>query len=64
MGFVGHSETELITIPKKKDKEKSVGKSKAMNGYESIREKVDEEQKFVEKGAPTPVKKTRVSTGL
>jgi hypothetical protein len=64
MGFVEHSKTELITIPKKQDKEKHVGKSKAMNGYESIRDKVDEAQKFVVKGLPSPEKKQRVSTGL
>jgi len=64
MGFVGHSKTELITIPKKQDKEKHVGKSKAMNGYESIRDKIDEEQQFVVKGVPKPEKKQRVSTGL
>jgi hypothetical protein len=64
MGFVGHSKTELITIPKKQDKEKQVGKSKAMNGYESIRDKIDEEQQFVVKGVPKPEKKQRVSTGL
>ncbi len=64
MGFVGHSKTELITIPKKQDKEKHVGKSKAMNGYESIRDKIDEEQQFVVKGVPKTEKKQRVSTGL
>ena len=64
MGFVGHSKTELITIPKKQDKEKHVGKSKAMNGYESIRDKIDEEQQFVVKGVPKTENKQKVSTGL
>jgi hypothetical protein len=64
MGFVGHSKTELITIPKKQDKEKQVGKSKALNGYESIRDKVDEAQQSIVKGVPSNEKKQRVSTGL
>ena len=64
MGFVGHSKTELITIPKKQDKEKHVGKSKALNGYESIRDKVDESSQLVVKGVPSTENKQRVSTGL
>jgi len=66
MGFF-NTEVELITVPKKKSgkNDKSV-KVKSLNGYDAIREKIDEDSALTVKKPveQTTKPKTKVSIGL
>ena len=58
-----HKEAELITIPKKQTS-KAI-KVKSLNGYDAIREKLDEGNTMtVKQPVITEKPKTKVSTGL
>ena len=61
-----NTEVELITVPKKQTtkNDKSV-KVKTLNGYDAIREKIDEDNTLtVKKPVVTEKPKTKVSIGL
>ena len=66
MGFF-NTEVELITVPKKRSgkNDKSV-KVKSLNGYDAIREKIDEDNTLTAKKPveQTTKPKTKVSIGL
>ena len=66
MGFF-NTEVELITVPKKQTtkNDKSV-KVKTLNGYDAIREKIDEDNTLTVKKPveQTTKPKTKVSIGL
>ena len=65
MGFF-NTEVELIIPPKKKnDKNDKSVKVKTLNGYDAIREKIDEDSTLtVKKTVVTEKPKTKVSIGL
>ena len=61
-----NKEVELIIPPKKQNNKNNNVKVKSLNGYDAIREKLDEDNTFT---AKTPVEqttkpKTKVSIGL
>ena len=60
------SEAELIIPPKKKnDKNDKTIKAKSLNGYDAIREKIDEDNTLtVKKPAVAEKPKQKVSIGL
>lgn len=66
MGLFNNSEAELIIPPKKQIKNDKSVKAKSLNGYDAIREKIDDDStlknhKPVEQ---TTKPKTKVSIGL
>ena len=67
MGLLNNSEAELIIPPKKQPvkNDKSV-KVKSLNGYDAIREKIDEDSALTVKKPveQTTKPKTKVSIGL
>ena len=65
MGFF-NKEVELIIPPKKQDANNKTIKAKSLNGYDAIREKLDEGNTMTVKQPvePTTKPKTKVSIGL
>ena len=67
MGLFNNSEVELIIPPKKKSgKNDKAAKVKSLNGYDAIREKIDEDNTLTVKQPveQTTKPKTKVSIGL
>ena len=65
MGFF-NTEVELIIPPKKQIKNDKSVKAKSLNGYDAIREKIDEDNTLTVKKPVEPITKpkTKVSIGL
>ena len=64
MGFF-NTEVELIIPPKKQIKNDKSVKVKSLNGYDAIREKIDEDNTLtVKKPVEQTKPKTKVSIGL
>jgi hypothetical protein len=64
MGFF-NTEVELIIPPKKQNNKNKDVKVKSLNGYDAIREKIDEDSTLtVKKTVVTEKPKTKVSIGL
>ena len=66
MGLFNNSEAELIIPPKKQIKNDKPVKVKTLNGYDAIREKIDEDNTLTIKKPveQTTKPKTKVSIGL
>ena len=65
MGLFNNNEVELIIPPKKQIKNDKSVKVRTLNGYDAIREKIDEDNTLtIKKPVVTEKPKQKVSIGL